>query len=527
MSKICIFDLDGTLVDSMHYFAGAMMSILDEEGIAHDAETVKTVTPLGYLGTARYYVDVLGVRDSVENLLSRMDRKLFEAYSQKIRLKAGVGDMLRRLRDAGCRLFVLTASPHKMTDACLAANGVLDLFETVWSVDDFGLTKSDTSLFYAVASRLGCSVNDVCYFDDNTIAVTNARRAGYRVFGVRDLQPDAEWETVCANSHVSIEIFESFTEEQLMNERMIPTAEEIARVKGMGFLRDKTTPDCFNARVLTVNGRVSADVMEAVAEASRLFGSGKVCLTSRMTFEVQGIPYANIDSFLDFLAKHGLEAGGTGPRVRPVVSCKGTTCHFGLIDTFGLSEKIHERFYKGYHEVKLPHKFKIAVGGCPNNCVKPDINDLGVIGQLLPSPNYEVCRGCKVCAIEKACPMKACRVENGKVTIDESLCNSCGRCREKCPFHAFETYTNGYRVYIGGRWGKKCARGIPLSHLFTTEDEVLSVIEKTILFFRDKGIAGERLADTVSRVGFEETERLLLSDELLLRRDEILAAPLK
>ena len=76
--------------------------------------------------------------------------------------------------------------------------------------------------------------------------------------------------------------------------------------------------------------------------------------------------------------------GGTGAKVRPVVSCKGTTCQYGLIDTFALSKKIHERFYVGYHDVVLPHKFKIAVGGCPNNCVKPNLNDMGIIGQRIP-----------------------------------------------------------------------------------------------------------------------------------------------
>lgn len=309
-----------------------------------------------------------------------------------------------------------------------------------------------------------------------------------------------------------------------MKHPFIPTPEDIARVKGLGFLRDKTTPDCFNARVLTVNGRVSAETMEAVAEASRRFGGGKVALTSRMTFEIQTVPYENIEPLRAFLSQHGLETGGTGPRVRPVVSCKGTTCHFGLIDTFGLAEKIHERFYKGYHDVKLPHKFKIGVGGCPNNCVKPDLNDLGVIGQLVPVIDCEKCRGCKICAVEKSCPMKAARVADGKVTLDGALCNSCGRCRGTCPFGAFGEYVNGYRVYIGGRWGKKCARGTPLSHLFTSEDEVLAVIEKTILFFRAYGVAGERLADTVARVGFSEVEQLLLSDELMARRDEILNA---
>ena len=93
-----------------------------------------------------------------------------------------------------------------------------------------------------------------------------------------------------------------------MNKPYVPTPEDIARVKGLGFLRDKTTPDCFNARVLTVNGRVSADIMEAVAEASRRFGSGKVALTSRMTFEIQTIPYENIEPLRAYLAEYGPRA---------------------------------------------------------------------------------------------------------------------------------------------------------------------------------------------------------------------------
>lgn len=305
--------------------------------------------------------------------------------------------------------------------------------------------------------------------------------------------------------------------------QIIPTAEDIARVKGLGFLRDKTTPDCFNARVLTVNGRVTAQTMETVAAAARLFGNGYVGLTSRMTFEIQCIPYANIEAFLAYLQKHGLETGGTGPRVRPVVSCKGTTCQYGLIDTFSLSEKIHTRFYEGYHGVKLPHKFKIAVGGCPNNCVKPDLNDLGVIGQRIPAVNLDKCRGCKKCAVEAACPIKHARLDDGKISIEPTHCNHCGRCIGKCPFGAVTENYVGYRVYIGGRWGKQVARGIPLDHICRSEEEVLSLIEKCILLFRDQGTVGERFADTVSRLGFDRVQAMLVSDDLLLRRAEILA----
>ena len=283
------------------------------------------------------------------------------------------------------------------------------------------------------------------------------------------------------------------------------TADDIKRVKGLGCLQDKRYPDVFNVRVITKNGKLTTSEHRAVADAADKFGSGEVTMTSRLTLEIQGVKYDNIEALIAFLGEHGLETGGTGAKVRPVVSCKGTTCQYGLIDTFSLSEKIHERFYKGYHSVALPHKFKIAVGGCPNNCVKPDLNDLGVVGRRIPQFDLNKCRGCKVCQVEKNCPVKAAKVEAGALKLSEE-CNGCGRCKGKCPFGVTENYINGYKIFIGGRWGKKVAMGRPLGKLFTSEEEVLDTIERAICFFRDEGIQGERFADTVNRLGFEYAE---------------------
>ena len=148
------------------------------------------------------------------------------------------------------------------------------------------------------------------------------------------------------------------------------TASQIAAVKALGCLRDKRFEDIFNVRVITKNGKITTDEQRAIAEAADKFGSSEVAMTGRMTVEIQGVPYDKIPELILFLKERGLETGGTGKKVRPVVSCKGTTCVFGLIDTYALSLKIHEKFYVGYRDIVLPHKFKIAVGGCPNNCVK-------------------------------------------------------------------------------------------------------------------------------------------------------------
>ena len=290
--------------------------------------------------------------------------------------------------------------------------------------------------------------------------------------------------------------------------------EEVKRVKGLGCLQDKRFPDRFNVRVITRNGKLTSEEHRVVAEAAQKFGSGEVTMTTRLTLEIQGVPYAELDALMEFLGAAGLETGGTGSKVRPVVSCKGTTCQYGLCDTFDLSRKIHERFYEGYHNVSLPHKFKIAVGGCPNNCVKPDLNDLGIIGQRVPEPDLAKCRGCKVCQVEKACPIHAAAVRDGKLAIDTDACNHCGRCVDKCPFDVVTESTYGFKVYIGGRWGKRAAEGRALSRIFTSEEEVLDLVEKAILFFRDEGVSGERFSDTIARLGFDYVEDKLLNGAL-------------
>lgn len=186
MKKHYIFDFDGTLFDSMPYWAAAMIRVLEDNGVAYPADVIKIITPLGYQGAARYFREDLGLQMEQEPLIRAMKEAAYPAYRDVIVLKDGVREYLEQLRAQGCRLHVLTASPHLMVDVCLQRNGVYDWFDNVWTCDDFGTTKSDPEIYLSAMSRLASDVTEGVFFDDNIHSVETAKKAGLYCVGCFD-----------------------------------------------------------------------------------------------------------------------------------------------------------------------------------------------------------------------------------------------------------------------------------------------------------------------------------------------------
>ena len=180
-----LFDFDGTLVDSMPAFTKVMLKILDENNIKYSSDIIKTITPLGYYGTSEYFIS-LGVKNSPEGLVDVMKEYAQKYYENSIPLKVGVFDTLKKLKENGHSLNVLTASPHSALDVCLKRCGVYDLFDNVWSCDDFNTTKSNPEIYKMAARKLGCDVDCVTFVDDNVHAVKTAKTAGMIAYGIFD-----------------------------------------------------------------------------------------------------------------------------------------------------------------------------------------------------------------------------------------------------------------------------------------------------------------------------------------------------
>ena len=159
--------------------------------------------------------------------------------------------------------------------------------------------------------------------------------------------------------------------------------------------------------------------------------------------------------------------------------------------------------------------------------MKPSLNDVGIEGCRNFEFDGEKCRGCKRCLVAANCPSKAVSMEDGKAFVDPTKCTHCGVCIGKCPFGAApKEAPSACRIYVGGTWGKKQRMGTLLKPLYTFE-EIPSVIEKVMLWFKENGFVKERLGAAIDRVGVGEFEKAIEGDDLFERKEEILAAPMR
>ncbi len=281
---------------------------------------------------------------------------------------------------------------------------------------------------------------------------------------------------------------------------------DVAALKAGGLMKQKE-PDLFSVRLRVVGGYMEAAHLEALAELARKYARGHIHLTTRQGVEIPHVHFRDIERVREELGKVGLEFGACGPRVRTITACQGGSCSYGLIDSQALAQKIDERVFG---RSGLPHKFKIAITGCPNACIKPQENDLGIMGTVHKVFHEELCNRCGLCVL--ACPIPdTLEIKDDRLLYREETCVLCGACCAACPTDAWEQVGTSYVLFVGGKMGKRPRLADRLLIEIRDEEHLLQIVDETIEWYATHGQAGERLGETLDRKCVDALVAQLLS----------------
>ena len=287
--------------------------------------------------------------------------------------------------------------------------------------------------------------------------------------------------------------------------------------------RDKTA-----LRIRIPGGFLEAQYLDAIKEIATKYGNGAIHITIRQGFEIPGIPFTKIPEVNKALASliEGLEtnqgvaieepeSGYPAAGTRNVSACIGNkVCPFANFNTAELARKIEKAVYPNEHHVK------IAVTGCPNDCIKAHLQDFGIIGMCEPQYESQRCISCEACV--KNCRQRvtgALTMHNGKVKRDERRCLGCGECVLQCPMSAWTRNPEKfYRLVIMGRTGKKNPRMAQTFLEWANEDLIIQVIRNVYPYidqFIDQSLPKEHVGYIVDRTGYQTFREWVLRDVTL------------
>lgn len=285
-------------------------------------------------------------------------------------------------------------------------------------------------------------------------------------------------------------------------------------------------------RVRVPGGHLPVEYFATLQKIAEEYGNGTVHITTRQGFEIPGINMKSMKEVNELIQPviNGLKINQIDPNTgypasgtRNVASCVGNNvCPFANYNTTELAQRIEKAIFPNDYHVK------VAVTGCPNDCIKARMQDFGVLGMTEPQYDSYRCIGCQACVTNcKKRATGALKFENFKVVRDHEKCIGCGECVGKCPTGAWtRSKEKYYKLIIMGRTGKKNPRIAKDFIKWIDEKSIIKIILNTYDYIHeyiDKDAPGgkEHIGYIVDRTGFQEFKKWALKDVALPRIAEI------
>ena len=274
-------------------------------------------------------------------------------------------------------------------------------------------------------------------------------------------------------------------------------------------------------RIRVPGGHIETRFFDLINQIAQEYGNGTAHITTRQGFELPGIDFDKIPEInkkiRPLVESLGLEVavgdgGYPAAGTRNICACIGNrVCPFGNDDTTAFARELERAVYPN------DLHFKIAVTGCPNDCIKAVMHDFGIICTVEPVYKESRCISCSACVDHCAKAVThALTMRDFSVLRDPDACIGCGECIRKCPTEAMSrSKTKSYRMVIMGRTGKKNPRIARTFIKWADKESLVQIIRNAYDFVErhiDRSQDKEHVGYIVDRVGYRTFQEEVLKD---------------
>lgn len=209
MIKGAIFDLDGTLIDSMPVWTDIGARYIKAKGIEPDKKFYDDVRFLKILDYAEYLNKRYGLNEKAFELKLKINQMMEYYYYNEFMLKEGVKDFLIFLKSEGVKLAVATATDAYLVKSVLERNGVYELFDGFFSCRDYNTSKDEPKIFELALKKLGTNKEETYIFEDALYSMKTAHRAGFPICAVYDSAASEHEDDIKEIASIYLETFEN------------------------------------------------------------------------------------------------------------------------------------------------------------------------------------------------------------------------------------------------------------------------------------------------------------------------------
>ncbi len=195
--KFAIFDMDGTLIDSMPYWYHLAEEYLKQKGVPEvSVEFNQQLQAMTLSEAAVFCVEKFGWSETPEQIFADMMQMMQQHYAQDILPKKQVEQYLNELKEKGVRMCVATATAEPLMKLCLQRLGLLERFEFCLSCETLHTTKRRPDIYHTAAERFGAQPCEIAVYEDALYAVETAKKAGFYLVGVQDEMELPLWDKI-------------------------------------------------------------------------------------------------------------------------------------------------------------------------------------------------------------------------------------------------------------------------------------------------------------------------------------------